>query len=65
MSDQHDKMMQVRRRHQLVDDTLYCEEGGIIGRCTCGWDTGHRFSSMAASAAFADHQDSMAGIPVD
>lgn len=49
--------------HELVDGTLYVErEGdgtvkGIIGRCTCGWDTGYRFTSLAASAAFQDHQD--------
>ena len=47
--------------HELVDGTLYREDGGIIGRCKCGWTTGHRFSSFAASAAFMDHQETMQG----
>ncbi len=52
-----------RQEHRLVDGTLQCEpaskwhSGGIIGRCICGWTTGHRFSSFAASAAFMDHQE--------
>lgn len=43
--------------HRLVDGTLYNEGGGkgIIGRCTCGWSTGYRCSSMTASAAIRDH----------
>lgn len=51
-------------RHQLVDDTLYVERDpktgatlGIIGRCTCGWTTGHRFSRVIAAVVFADHQE--------
>lgn len=42
--------------HELVDGTLYVERTGIIGRCTCGWDTGHRFSSFTASVVFMDHK---------
>lgn len=50
--------------HELIDDTLYVEDyqiaggrmgKGIIGRCSCGWDTGHRFSSGLASVAFRAH----------
>lgn len=48
-------------KHKLVDNTLYSERHkngeakGIIGRCTCGWTTGHRFSGAAAFCAFQDH----------
>jgi len=50
--------------HELVGKSLFVEkdpEGGkgIIGRCTCGWNTGYRFTSLSASAAFRDHQESM------
>jgi hypothetical protein len=41
--------------HKLVGGTLTRNEGGIVARCTCGWSSTH-FSSMAASAAFQDHQ---------
>jgi len=47
--------------HKLVDGTLHLERDdkgeakGIIGRCACGWTTGYRFSSFAASASFQDH----------
>jgi NMD protein affecting ribosome stability and mRNA decay len=44
--------------HKLLGDTLYIERGGIIGRCSCGWDTGHRISGMIASNAFNDHVES-------
>lgn len=43
--------------HKLADGTLRREEQGIVGRCTCGWSTGYRFSSLAASAAFQEHQE--------
>lgn len=49
--------------HKLVDNTLNVEREengvakGIIGRCTCGWTTGYRFTSLAASVAFRDHQE--------
>lgn len=46
--------------HELVDGTLYVEGDGIIGRCTCGWNTGKRFSSFTASAAFQDHLENVA-----
>lgn len=46
------------REHRLVDGSLKIEEHGMIGRCTCGWTTGHRISSMAASAAMQDHRES-------
>jgi hypothetical protein len=53
-------------RHELVGNTLVIEEGGIIGRCTCGYETGHRFTSLVASAIFQRHQDEMAmAIEVD
>jgi hypothetical protein len=44
-------------KHELIDGTLFIEKQGIIGRCICGWSTGHRFSLTAASAAFQDHKD--------
>lgn len=43
--------------HKLINGTLYREDRGIIGRCVCGWTTGYRFSSFAASAAMMDHQE--------
>ena len=42
--------------HKLVGGTLTRNEDGIVARCTCGWSSAH-FSSMAASAAFQDHQE--------
>ena len=42
--------------HKLVGGTLTRNEDGIVARCTCGWVSTH-FSSMAASAAFQDHQE--------
>jgi hypothetical protein len=43
-------------KHELVNGTLtHAAGGGIVARCTCGWRSEH-FSSMAASAAFRDHQ---------
>ena len=50
--------------HKLVDDTLIVERDGngkalgILARCTCGWTSSH-FTSMSASSAFMDHQDSV------
>ncbi len=44
-------------QHELVDGTLHRTDQGIIGRCKCGWNTGYRFSSFAASAEFMDHQE--------
>jgi hypothetical protein len=41
--------------HRLVDDTLVVVEGGIVGRCECGWTTGACFSSLVASVLFRDH----------
>lgn len=43
--------------HKLVGDTLVTdvERKGIVARCTCGWTSGPRFSSMIASALFRDH----------
>ena len=55
-------------KHKLVDGTLYVEREadgkpkGIIGRCTCGWNTGYRFTSFSASAAFLDHQESVRSV---
>ncbi len=54
-------------RHVLEGDTLHVERDkdgnakGIIGYCTCGWNTGHRFSSAIASIAFRDHQEEANG----
>jgi hypothetical protein len=45
--------------HRLVDDTLTREQDGILARCTCGWSSGGHFSSMAASAAFREHQEAV------
>lgn len=56
-------------KHELVDNTLCFEREksgtakGIIGRCTCGWSTGYRFSSFAASAALREHQENCAHTP--
>lgn len=44
-------------RHRLIDGTLHADDKGVVGRCTCGWSTGYRFSSFAASAAFQEHQE--------
>lgn len=43
--------------HRLVDDTLVAEDGGIVGRCICGWSTGPRYTSMVASSLFREHVD--------
>ncbi len=45
--------------HKLVGNTLYNERDGIIGKCTCGWTTGHRITGMIASNAFSDHKEEM------
>lgn len=47
--------MKTQTEHRLIDNTLYVEPDGVIGRCICGWNTGHRFSSMSAAVAFQDH----------
>lgn len=52
-------------RHVLKEGALVREDGGIIGRCVCGWTTGYRISSFAASAAFQDHQDTAAEARTD
>lgn len=44
-------------QHRLVNDTLVTEDGGIVAYCTCGWNSGRRFSSMIASTIFRDHRD--------
>lgn len=43
--------------HRLIGGRLSGEDKGVIARCECGWDSGHRISSFAASNAFSDHQD--------
>lgn len=43
--------------HKLEGGTLSAEDNGVIGRCVCGWTTGHRFSSFIASNAFRDHKE--------
>ena len=51
--------------HKLVNGTLTHDTGGgIVARCTCGWSSEH-FSSMAASAAFMDHQERNEPTPED
>lgn len=47
--------------HRLVDSALKVTENGIVGYCTCGWHTGPRISSFAASVAFRDHQEDPRG----
>ena len=44
-------------RHCLTDETLTREADGIMARCTCSWSSRGHFSSMAASAAFREHQE--------
>lgn len=51
--------------HELVDGSLKVardDDGkplGIDAVCTCGWKC-RRFTSLTASVAFRDHQDSKA-----
>lgn len=44
-------------QHKLVGGTLKNEPEGIIARCVCGWSSGHRISSFAASAAMMAHKE--------
>lgn len=46
-------------KHQLVGGTLRRTDNGIVARCQCGWSSVH-FTSLAASAAFMDHQETTA-----
>lgn len=57
-------------QHKLVNDTLTIEDSfldddaskkGVVARCTCGWTSGLRISSMCASAAFEDHVEEATG----
>lgn len=43
--------------HKLVGGTLTRDRDGITARCACDWASGGRFTSLAASAAFMDHQE--------
>lgn len=43
--------------HRLIDGALKRTMDGIAARCECGWVSAGHFSSLAASAAFRDHQD--------
>ena len=43
--------------HSLIDGTLTRGPDGIDARCTCGWRSLGHFSSLAASAAFREHQE--------
>lgn len=45
--------------HKLVDGTLKREPNAIVARCQCGWSS-HHFTSLAASAAFQEHQEQCA-----
>jgi hypothetical protein len=44
-------------KHNLVRGTLVADDKGVVATCTCGWNSGHRFSGLIASAAFMDHQE--------
>lgn len=44
--------------HELVNKNLTRDCQGITARCKCGWVSGGHFTSLAASAAFMDHQES-------
>jgi hypothetical protein len=48
-----------QRDHQLENNTLICAAKGIVARCSCGWTSGPRFSSLTASLAFRDHCESI------
>lgn len=41
-------------------DGLERDLDGITARCTCGWVSRGHFTSLAASAAFRDHQEQAA-----
>lgn len=50
------------QKHELEDGTLKRDGKAIVARCKCGWSSSH-FSSLAASAAFQDHQETCAKEP--
>lgn len=43
--------------HKLKGDTLIVTKNGVEAICICGWTSGPRFSGMAASVFFRDHQE--------
>jgi hypothetical protein len=43
--------------HRLKDDTLVREGDGIVAHCVCGWSSRPHFTSMSASADFAEHKE--------
>lgn len=43
--------------HELVDNTLIREAGGIVAVCTCGWRSREHFTSLSASVAFRTHAE--------
>lgn len=43
--------------HKLKDDTLVREGDGIVAHCVCGWSSTPHFTSMSASADFAQHKE--------
>ncbi len=45
--------------HKLENNTLYVERGGVVAYCSCGWNSGKRFSGMIASVLFREHQEEM------
>lgn len=54
--------------HRLIGNSLVIESDpetgetlGVIGRCTCGWDTGYRFTSFTATVAFNEHYHQATG----
>lgn len=42
--------------HKLAGGALKREGKEIVARCTCGWVSSH-VTSLAASAAFAEHRE--------
>jgi hypothetical protein len=44
-------------QHQLIGNTVTTEKDGVHAKCTCGWDSGRKFTSMSASVAFSEHKE--------
>jgi hypothetical protein len=43
--------------HRLKNNACDITSFGVIARCTCGWNSGPRFSGMVARAIFQQHQE--------
>lgn len=48
------------QKHELIGGTLKGTDKGVIARCVCGWTSGYRFTSLAASAAMMEHRENKA-----